>query len=109
MAKRHENQQQTCLEDSPCPSSREGGWGWGGRERGLGEDQGPVTWPLHAVKCLSAGLSVTVSLEEKKKSHHEEICLNPVFLNYAQKYTYLYICCRGEFSFNLHIWTICCL
>lgn len=27
---------------------------WGGRGRGLGEDQGPVTRPLHAVKRLSA-------------------------------------------------------
>ncbi len=36
---------------------------WGVRGRGLGEDQGPATQPLHAVKCLSAvGLSVKVSL-----------------------------------------------
>lgn len=44
-------------------------WGGeGGRGRGLGEDQGPVTRPLHAVKRPSAvGLSVRVSLEEKDK------------------------------------------
>lgn len=40
---------------------------WEGRGRGLGEDQGPVTRPPHAVRRLSAvGLLVTV--EKKKKT-----------------------------------------
>lgn len=73
--------------------------------RGLGEDQGPVTLPLHAVTLLSAvGLWLRVSLEEKNKGpeqQHKLLLTGHVLTSCSLVYTKTDInafCCIGNIA-----------
>lgn len=82
---------------------------WRSCRRGLGEDQGPVTLPLHVVKRLSAvGLWVRVSLEKEKETPTFSKFAITLYFSILHRNTRFYFL-PWEHSFNLCICTICCL